>query len=37
LTGAPKLAPPSVDFTISIWLWLSFGPEVALLKFWNTT
>ena len=36
MTGGPKLAPPSVDFTIRIWLRLS-SPETALLKFWKTT
>jgi hypothetical protein len=36
LTGGPKLAPPSVDFTSSIWLRLS-SPVTALLKFWKTT
>src|ERR671911_400374 len=30
------MAPPSVDFTIRIWLRLS-SPETALLKFWKTT
>jgi hypothetical protein len=37
LTGGPKLSPPSVDFTIRIWLWLSPPAATALLKFWKTT
>src|SRR6266508_4471665 len=37
LTGAPKLAPPSVDFMISIWAWLSPPGATALFWFWKTT